>query len=178
MSRPLTFSPNDARAIVEYNHRAFDNFVRRIRRLPKNAATKRRGIGHETLFATLVHVLNVQEVWFVYILRGRASDAELEKLFRDTTRKPSTWKEFHVYSKRVWAGVDATARALTPRGLARRASVFWMPGTYTVRDGILQATFEEAHHLGEIIGALWQDDVGPLNMMWIPNRQDRRPRRR
>ena len=42
-----------------------------------------------------------------------------------------------------------------------------MPGRYVVSDGLLQTTFEQAHHLGEIIAALWQDDIEPPPMTWI-----------
>ena len=58
-------------------------------------------------------------------------------------------------------------QGLTPRGLARKVKAFWMPGQYTVRDAIMQTTLEQANHLGEIIGALWQDDVKPPNMTGI-----------
>jgi uncharacterized damage-inducible protein DinB len=176
MPRPVSLSPADALAIVEYNHEVFGRFVRRVRRLPKRKAFRRRGIGHESLFATLVHILNVQEVWLVYIVRGRNSDTELDALFRDERRHPTDWKGFDVYSRRVWDGVYETTRGLTSTTLGRRVSVFWMKGRYTVRDGYFQATIEEAHHLGEIIGALWQDDVEPPLMTWIDVR--RPPRRR
>jgi uncharacterized damage-inducible protein DinB len=177
MARKLEFSPGDARAIVDYNRAVFDRYARRVRRLPRRAAMRRRGIGHESLFDTLVHILNVQEVWLVYIVRGRSSDADLEPLFRDTGRHPKDWAEFNAYARRVWAGVDATVRNLTSRSLGQRVRVFWMPGVYTVRDGILQATIEEAHHLGEIIGALWQDDVAPPSMTWIDVRRPPTKRR-
>ena len=180
MARSLTFSPNDARALVEYNHAVFDRFVRRVRNLPAKAATRKRGIGHESLFDTLVHILNVQEVWLVYIVHGRSSHQELRTLFEDGRRHPKTWKGFDEYAARVWAGVDATLRGLTPRFLARPVKVFWMPGRYTVRDALFQTSFEEAHHLGEVIGALWQDDRKSPDMTWIDVRRDasRRPRRR
>jgi len=171
MTRPLSLSPEDARAIVEYNRAVFDRFVRRVRRLPAKEATRKRGTGHESLFDTLVHVLNVQEVWLVYIVHGRTSDKELGALFDDAGRHPTTWKGFDAYEDRVWAGVDQTLRGLTSRFLARRVKVFWMSGEYTVRDAILQTTIEEAHHLGEIIGALWQDDRKPPDMTWIDVRR-------
>jgi uncharacterized damage-inducible protein DinB len=179
MAQALRFSRADAEAIVAYNRAVFDRFVRRVRRLPWKDASRRRGIGHESLFATLVHILNVQEVWLVYIVRGRNSDRELGALFDDAGRHPADWKGFDAYAARVWAEVDATVAGLTPAGLARRVSAFWMPGRYTVRDGFLQATLEEAHHLGEIIGALWQDDVKSPDMTWIDVRRGppRRPRR-
>lgn len=176
MARTLKLTPTDARALVEYNRAVFDRFARRLRRLPLRKVRRRRGIGHESLFETLVHILNVQEVWLVYIVRGRNSDAELDALFRDPTRHPTDWAGFAAYAARVWAGVDATLRQLTPRGLGRPVSVFWMPGRYTVRDAILQTTIEEAHHLGEIIGALWQDDLTPPEMTWLGVRRAR-PRR-
>jgi hypothetical protein len=44
----------------------------------------------------------------------------------------------------------------------------WLKGKYTLEDVVFQATFEQAHHLGEIIGAYWQMDRAPPQMMWVP----------
>ncbi len=167
MAQKLGFSREDAEAILAYDRELFDRYARRVRRLPWKDASRKRGIGHESLFDTLVHVLNVHEVWLTFIVRGRNSDRELGPLFDDPRRHPTNWKEFDAYARRVWSEVDATVETLTPARLARRISAFWMPGRYTVRDALLQTTFEEAHHLGEIIGALWQDDVTPPEMTWI-----------
>jgi uncharacterized damage-inducible protein DinB len=171
MAAPLRFAPSDARALVEYNHSVFDRFVRRVRRLPTKEAMRNRGIGHASLFGTLVHVLHVQEVWLVYIIRGRNSDRELGELFGDARRRPKTWKEFDAYAERVWAGIDETLKSLTARTLGRRTKAFWMPGRYTVRDAFVQSTIEEAHHLGEIIGALWKDNLSSPDMTWIDVRR-------
>jgi uncharacterized damage-inducible protein DinB len=178
MRRPLTFPPQDARAIFDYNRSLFDRYARKIRRLPGKEATRKRGIGHESLFDTLVHILNVQEVWLVYIVRGRNSDPELESLFNDPTRHPRNWKEFDTYSQRVWSEIEKTVRGWTASDLGKRAWAFWMPGRYTVRDALMQATFEEAHHIGEIIGALWQDDRASPDMTWIDVRRPPKRRRR
>ncbi len=182
MTRRLEFTAADAQAIVEYNRAVFYRFVRRVRNLPGTAATRRRGIGHESLLQTLVHILNAQEVWLVYIVRGRNTDKELGALFNDPRRKPTTWKQFDAYAGPVWAEIEATVHGLTPRALARPVKAFWMPGRYTVRDALFQATLEEAHHLGEIIGALSQDDLRPPDMTWIdvrrPPRAPTRPRAR
>jgi uncharacterized damage-inducible protein DinB len=171
MTIPMGFSARDARAVVDYNRSVFDRFVRRVRKLPGKETTRHRGVGHESLFDTLVHILNVQEVWLIYIVSGRNTDKELEALFNDPRRKPTTWKEFDTYQRQVWAGIDETLRGMTPRALSRTVNVFWMPGQYTVRDAFLQTTMEEAHHLGEIIGALWQDDIESPKMTWIDVRQ-------
>ncbi len=168
-------SPAQARSLYAYNVRVFDRFAARLRRLPWRAVRRRREIAHQTLLDTLVHILNVHEVWLDYILAGRTSDAELDRLFRDRTRHPTTWPAFRAYERRVWAAVDRCLRGLTPRDLARPVHVFWMPGKYVASDGILQATFEQAHHLGEVIGALWQDDIEPPEMTWIRVSRGRRP---
>jgi uncharacterized damage-inducible protein DinB len=177
VARPLRFSRNDLAAILEYDRRVFDRYARRIRRLPWTEASRKRGIGHESLFDTLVHILNVHEVWLVYIARGRNSDPVLEPLFEDPTRHPKDWKGFDAYARRVWREVDATVARLTLPALDRRLSAFWMKGRYTTRDAVLQVSLEQAHHLGEIIGALWQDDVRPPEMTWIDTRRDA-PRRK
>lgn len=180
MAERTAFTPQDALAIVEYNRAVFGRFVRRVRNLPGKEAFRHRGIGHESYFDTLVHVLHVTEVWLVYLVRGRNTDTELDELFHDGRRHPTDWKGFDAYAKRVWSEVDGTVAALTPRTLGRRANAFWMPGRYTVRDAFFQTTLEEAHHLGEIIGALWQDDRKPPDMTWIDVRRPpaRRARRR
>ena len=177
MARRLRLTPEDARAIVEYNRAVFDRFVRRVRNLPGREATRRRGIGHESLFDTLVHVLHVQEAWLGFIVPGRRK--ELLAALKDSSyRHPKNWRDFDAYSARVWAAVDATVRTLTPRRLAAVVRAPWMPGVYTARDALLQTTMEEAHHLGEVIGALWQDDRASPEMTWIDVRRPPRGRSR
>lgn len=166
----LRFGPGDARAVLDYDRVVFERYVRRVARLPARGAFRRREIGHQTFFDTLVHVLNVHEVWLVYLARGRGR--ELDTLFADTSRHPSDWAGFRRYAARVWSGVEATGRDLSGRELGRRLRAPWMPGVYTVRDAILQTTLEQAHHLGEIIGALWQRDLVPPEMTWIDTRRE------
>ncbi len=114
-----------------------------------------------------MHILNVHEVWIGYVLQGRSSDQELEKLFGDSTRKPGNWREFNAYNRRVWALIEAYMGRLTAGMMSRPVHAFWMPGEYNVADGLMQTTFEEAHHLGEIIGAFWQQNTEPPHMTWI-----------
>jgi uncharacterized damage-inducible protein DinB len=177
-SRSARLTPAQARRLFAYNERVFHRFVRRVRKLPWRSARRRRETGHQTLFDTLVHILNVHEVWLAYIVRGRTSDPELEALFAERGRHPRDWAGFRTYDRKVWGLVEAYLRHLTPRELAKPVRVFWMPGTYVVSDALLQVTFEQAHHLGEIIGALWQDDVEPPEMTWIRVSQGSAPKRR
>ena len=165
--RSGVLTPAQAREIYAYNERLFERYVTKIRRLPEQAARRREGIGHETLFNTLVHILNVHEVWLGYILQGRSSDPELRALFLDPSRQPRDWTGFRRYNRRVWQLVHRYLESVTARNLAQPVRVFWMAGRYVAADGILQATFEQAHHLGEIIGVLRQHDIEPPEMAWI-----------
>jgi uncharacterized damage-inducible protein DinB len=154
-----------ARALFAYNRSVFDRFVARVERLPAKASRRSRGIGHLSLFDTLVHILNVHEAWIAYILPGKVR--ELPARFREPDRHPKDWVGFHTYEERVWQALDAYLGALTEKELRRTVRAPWMPGRYTVSDALFQTTFEEAHHLGEIIGALWQEDRAPPDMTWI-----------
>jgi uncharacterized damage-inducible protein DinB len=163
-SSPITV--DTARRLAAYNAAAFERYARAARRLPWRVASTDNGTGHLSIFGTLVHILNVHEVWIHYIVQGRTS--AVNGLFRGTYRRPTTWAGFSAYSKQVWKGIDEYFAALIPRTLARHVKAPWMPGTYTVGDAVLQTTFEQAHHLGEIIAMYWQRDKEPPQMMWIP----------
>jgi uncharacterized damage-inducible protein DinB len=165
MPAHLADTPDAARELLRYNRSVFDRFVRRVARLSWKEASRDRGIGHHSLFGTLVHVLNVHEAWMVYVVPGRTR--ELSARFAEADRRPSDWKGFRAYERRVWSGVSATVSRLTRRDLARRVKAPWMPGEYTAADALLQTTIEQAHHIGEIIGALWQDDESTSRMTWI-----------
>lgn len=173
-----SFSVRDVRKLLRYDRALFDAYVRRIRRLPKSVTHRDLGIGHGSMIATLTHILNVQESWLLYIVPGR--QREIDALWQDPRRQPKTWKEFEAYSARVWEGIEAREGSLTDRELRRRVHAFWMPGSYTVRDAILQASFEEAHHIGELIGAMWRRNINPPAMTWIErkpgSRDPKRPR--
>jgi uncharacterized damage-inducible protein DinB len=165
---PPTRSPvtvETAQRLAAYNATAFQRYARAAQRLPWRDASADRGTGHRSLFGTLVHILNVHEVWMIYIVQGRTR--ELDELFRQTDRRPTAWAGFNAYSKRVWAGLKQYNATLTPATLEQRVKAPWMPGSYTVGDAVLQTTFEQAHHLGEIIAIYWQRDQEPPEMTWI-----------
>ena len=154
-----------ARAMIDYDRTVFGRFERKVRRLPSSAAFAEREIGHHSLFGTLVHILNVHDAWLNYIVPGRG--AEFGKVHAEGWRHPTDWKGFAAYRTKVWAGVGRFRDGLTDRALARPVRAPWMPGRYTVADVVFQTSLEEAHHLGEIIGALWQEDRPSPAMTWI-----------
>ncbi len=44
--------------------------------------------------------------------------------------------------------------------------------TMSLRDPLLQVTFEQTHHTGELIALFWQQDVEPPEMTWIDVRME------
>ena len=167
-------SPAQARHLVRYNRAVFERYVRRLRKLPARRATRNRETGHLTWIATLSHIANVHEAWMLYIVPGRVPELLLR--FRDDDRHPKDWPGLVRYARLVFDGVDRWAERVTPTELTRPVRAPWMPGEYTASDALLQSTFEQAHHLGEIIGTMWQDDIAPPAMTWIDvNRSRGRP---
>ena len=163
--RAWLLTPAQVRTIERYNEKVFDRFARRLKRLPLRDVTRNRGTGHLSWLATLSHILNVHEAWILYIVPGRMK--ELHARFRDEDRHPTTWKGLDAYGSLVFTGIRAWSRSVRAKDLAAPVRAPWMPGHYTASDAVLQTTIEQAHHLGEIIGSLWQKDLEPPSMTWI-----------
>jgi uncharacterized damage-inducible protein DinB len=154
------------RRLVRFDRLSFESFERSIRRLGWKAATANREIGHLTVKDTLVHILNVQEAWLVAAAQDRWEEVRGDQ--RRRRENVRSFADLTAYRKRAWASIDPLLRGLTDRQLDRRVSVPWIPGRYTLEDGFFQSSFEQAHHLGEVIAAYWQKDRVPPQMMWIP----------
>ena len=166
--------PESARELVTYNWAVWDRFSRSLQRRGWLEATKEREIGHHSLKNTLVHILNVHEAWLVAIDQGRWG------VFDEPGRQPDSirsWSELARYRGRVAAAVRPWLESLTAREMRRRVRAPWMSGTYTVADSFLQATVEQAHHLGEVIAVYWQNEWTPPPMTWIENTRQVRSRR-
>lgn len=101
----------------------------------------------------------------LYIAQGRTR--ELNQLFDQSDRRPKSWEGFNAYSSKVWTGIRHYMDSITSAQLGKPVKAPWMPGQYTIGDAVLQTTFEQAHHLGEIIGIYWQRDEEPPEMTWI-----------
>lgn len=167
------------REVLDFDRRVLDRFIAKAGRLQGDAATRRRGSGHETIRATLLHLLQVRDGWLNVVAQGRVHEF-------DTTFHPPrdqdlrSWSDLEAYRDRVWAGVEEFFGSLSEADLRRPVKAPWMAGEYTLRDAFFQVSYEEAHHLGEVIALMWQIDSIPPAMTWIEIRRDLRlhpPRR-
>ncbi|HEV2166927.1 MAG TPA: DinB family protein [Thermoplasmata archaeon] len=154
------------RRIQQYDRQVFDRFLRSAERRGWKAANRNFGTGHLTIKDTFVHILNVQEAWLVAIANRRWAVFEDPSRSKDAIR---SWKELRAYRDRVREQVDRLMEGLTETALHRRVRAPWMPGRYTLEDAFFQVSYEQAHHLGEIIGISWQSDRAPPAMTWIEN---------
>jgi len=151
--------------LVDYDRKSFEAFERGLRRLGWKEATKDRGTGHLSFKDTLVHILNVHEAWLVAAAQDRWEVGDDPSRLRKNVK---SWADLDRYKVRVWKGIDSLMAGLKEDRLERRVRVPWIPGRYSLEDAFFQTSFEQAHHLGEIIGAMWQMDKTPPQMMWIP----------
>jgi uncharacterized damage-inducible protein DinB len=157
--------------LLAYDRKVFERFERSIARRGWAAAVENREIAHRSIKDTLVHILNVHEAWLVAVAQNRW------EIFDRRDRRPqdiTSFSDLRRYRQQVWVEIDLLMGGLTTARLRRRVTAPWMPGRYALEDAFFQSSFEQAHHLGEIIGAYWQKDWPPPVMTWIENLSPRR----
>jgi uncharacterized damage-inducible protein DinB len=162
------------RRLVRYDRLAFESFERSVRRLGWRKAVANHEIAHRSLKDTLVHILNVHEAWLVAAAQDR-----WEEVFAKTNRRAEAVRSFsdlRRYRIETWQAIDGLMDGITEAALKRWIKVPWIPGRYTLEDAFYQTSFEQAHHLGEVIAVYWQMDKVPPQMMWIPLLTDVRVR--
>lgn len=166
--------PRTVREIVQYNQRVLAGYERALRRRSWREISRDRRSGHGSLKDTYLHIVQVADGWLNYVVPGRLDEMDARP---DPYTFPD-WRSIRSWTRSVWTGIDRAVARLTPRELRRRVRAPWMPGEYTVADAYLQVTFEQAHHLGEMIALFWQEDRAPPEMTWIDTRRRRRRPRR
>jgi uncharacterized damage-inducible protein DinB len=151
--------------LVKYDKLAFESYERGVRRLGWKEATRNREIGHLSLKDSLVHILNVYEGLLVAVAQSKP------EIWNDKSRRKEnirSWADLSRYRERVWKGLDDLTSNLTEKKLRTVVRIPWFSSRYTLEDVFFQASFEGAHHIGEIIAAYWQIGKTPPQMMYIP----------
>lgn len=162
--RPLA-TPDFYRRLYRYNRQVLERYIDRRYRMGNRAALKDRGTGIYSVHETLAHILRVHDAWLNYVVPGRM--AELHASHENFVKTARTMDLRKVQAE-AWKGIDRLLRGLNDAQLTRKVRAPWMPGSYTLEDVLVQCSFEQAHHLGELIGALWREDKASPQMMWIP----------
>ena len=156
------------RRIFDYNERVLRSFFETLSNLPWETVSKNVESGHHSMKNTFVHILSVYNGWINYNAQGRSNEIPRAEHDYNNYHSMEQVKEFML---KVLAGVNVFLKDLDDKALSKKITAPWMEGDHELRDVLMQVTFEQAHHLGEIIALMWQTDIEPPEMTWIMNTQ-------
>jgi uncharacterized damage-inducible protein DinB len=152
--------------LFNYNRKVLQAFFDKLSNLPWETVSKNMESGHYSMKNTFVHILSVYNGWINHNALGKSDEIPWEEHDYDNYHSMAQIKEFML---KVLTGVDTFMKGLDDGLLSKKITAPWMEGEHELRDVLMQVTFEQAHHLGEIIALLWQANIEPPEMTWITN---------
>ncbi len=154
----------DFRSIYEYNWRVLQDYCDALSKLPPKELGKNREASHHSLRNIFRHILSVHDGWLNVTVQGESADPAVRK--KDFNEALSM-DVLRGYMEKIIAKEKRFLSKLTDKDLDRGVQPEWKTRPHPLRDALMQVTFEQAHHLGELIALLWQMDVEPPEMTWI-----------
>lgn len=156
----------DFRKIFVYNERVLRSFFDALTCLPWETLAKDMGASHYSMKNVFVHILTVYNSMINYIAVGKSDSIPWEKHDPNNYHSMSEIAEF---MNSVLYDVTRFMGELNDSNLSKKITAPSLEGELELKDFLLQVTFEQAHHLGEIIALLWQMNIEPPPMTWIDN---------
>lgn len=157
-------SARDFRKLFRYNRAVMDAYARKLERLPWAVVSKDREATYHSMAGVFKHLVGVYDGWLCYVVQGQRLDDAMASRSWDSL---TSMKEIRAYHEAVWESVDRFLAKMTDADLRRKVRAPWQPKACSLEDALCQVTFEQAHHLGEIIAMLWQEDIRPPEMTWL-----------
>ena len=157
-------SIDDFRSIYEYNWRVLSDYCDALAKLPEAELLKNREATHESLKDIFHHILSVHDGWLNVTAQGQSADPVMREKDFDEVR---TMDPLRAYMEKIIAKEKRFLAKLTDKDLDRGVQPEWKTRPHPLRDALMQVTFEQAHHTGELIALFWQIDVEPPEMTWI-----------
>ena len=154
----------DLRSIYQYNWRVLRDYGDALAKLPEQELLKNREATYHSLKNIFHHILSVHDGWLNVTAQGASADPAMREMDFDEVRSMVPLRD---YLEKIIAKESQFLAALTDQDLERGVQPEWKERPHALRDALLQVTFEQAHHLGEIIALYWQIDVEPPEMTWI-----------
>jgi len=154
----------DFREVFAYNWRVLRDFGDALAALPADVAAKDRGATHDSMKNVFHHILSVHDGWLNVTAQGSSADPAMRE--KDFDEVPSI-VELRGYLEKIIAKEDSFLATLKEKDLDRRIQPAWKERPHSLRDALAQVTLEQAHHVGELIALLWQQDIEPPEMTWI-----------
>jgi len=158
-------SVRDFRGLYEYDWRVLRDFCDALEKLPEGAVLKDRGATHGSMKNVFFHILTVHDGWLNVTAQGGSADPTVYDLEDyDAVR---TIGELRGYMEKVVAKERTFLDGLLEADLERPVQPAWKKRPHPLHDALMQVTFEQAHHIGELIAMFWQQDIEPPEMTWI-----------
>lgn len=159
-------SPDDYERIFEYNKKVLHAFYGKLSSLPWELVARNMETSHHSMKNIFVHVLVVYDGWMY-----RNTD-EMKKDVPWQDYKGENYysmKDVGSFMERVLKNVDSLLVNLTEEKLSSSVKAPWFDVSMKLCDAMMQVTFEQAHHIGEIIAMMWQRNIEPPDMTWFDN---------
>jgi len=154
----------DLREVFAYNWRVLRNFGDALAALPPDVVATDRGATHGSMKSIFHHILSVHDGWVNVTAQGASADPAMrEKVFDEVL----SMAELRGYLEKIVAKEESFLANLKEKDLDRPIQPEWKERPHSLRDALAQVTLEQAHHVGELIALLWQQDVEPPEMTWI-----------
>lgn len=157
-------SADDFRSIYEYNWRVLRDYADGLAKLPRDAVVKNREATYHSMKNVFHHILSVHDGWLNVTVQGQSADPEMRKRDFDDVE---SMEPLRAYLEKIIAKEGAFLEKLATKDLERPVQPEWKERPHPLRDALMQVTFEQAHHLGELIALFWQMDIEPPEMTWI-----------
>ena len=156
---------DDLREMYRYNWRVLRDYCDALSKLPPAALLKNREATYHSMKNIFFHVVGVHDGWLNVSAQGESADPRVYDL--DDFDEIKTMPELRDYMEKVIAKEERFLGSLTDEDLDRPVQPSWKKRPHPLRDALLQVTFEQAHHFGELIALFWQQDIEPPEMTWI-----------
>ena len=154
----------DFRGIYRYNWHVLQDYCDALSNLPAEELLKNREASYHSMKNIFFHILGVHDGWLNVTAQGESANPPFyEKDFDDVR----TMSELRDYMEKIVAKEEQFLETLTDKDLDRPVKAAWKDRPYPLRDALLQVTFEQAHHVGELIALYWQQDIEPPEMTWV-----------
>lgn len=157
--------PDYYRRLFSYSKKILDDYLRAISKLAWQTVCKNFETSNYSLKETYLHILTVYNGWLNYNVYGMSSEIPHE-----TEHNPDCYhsiRDMREFKNRVWKGVEKLLASLDEEYSQRRVEAPWLPGSNNLADVLMQVSFEQAHHVGEIIAIFWKLDIEPPEMTWL-----------
>ncbi|TLZ70019.1 MAG: DinB family protein [Methanobacteriota archaeon] len=154
----------DFRDIYEYNWRVLRDYCDALSALPEEAVLKNREATYQSMKNIFHHIVKVHDGWLNVSAQDDSPDP---KVYDGDFDALPTMASVRAYMEKVIAKEQSFLASLQDGDLDRPVQAWWKKRPHPLRDALMQVTFEQAHHLGELIALFWQQDVEPPEMTWI-----------